>query len=108
MPVLLTADQAPRLQTLLNQANVLGLELSFPIHTDAADRPIQGLSPLTRAGPAEISFLSNPKLHSELTQTQAAAVVLSPAAWDEFQQDQTAPSFQPVLCDAPYAMYALL
>lgn len=108
MPVLLTAEQAPALRTLLDQANVIGLDLTVPDIDDASDRPIQGLGSLTGAGPSEISFLSNPRLQSELAETQAAAVVLKPDVWAQFQASHSRVTFQPVLCDAPYAMYALL
>lgn len=108
MPVLLTPDQALPLQALIDQANTIGLEFSLPAQAKAAECRIQGLGSLTGAGPAEISFLSNPRLQAELTQTRAAAVVLTPESWDALQTDGADISFQPVLCDAPYAMYALL
>lgn len=108
MPVLLTAEQAPGLKTLLEQANVMGLEYTLPPQGDGPDRPIQGLGSLSGAGPAEISFLSNPKLQSELADTQAGAVVLAPAVWNELQERGVKTRFQPVLCEVPYAMYALL
>lgn len=108
MPVLLTAEQAPGLKKLLEQANVIGLEFSLPEFDSTSECRIQGLGSLTGAGPSEISFLSNPRLQSELAQTRAAAVVLTPDAWAEFQSNHTDIGFQPVLCDTPYAMYALL
>lgn len=108
MPVLLTAEQAPDLRDLLHQANVIGLEFTLPQGHTASEPRIQGLGSLSGAGPTEISFLSNPRLHAELAQTQAAAVVLTPDAWADFQSNHSDIAFQPVLCDTPYAMYALL
>lgn len=39
---------------------------------------ISGLAPLDRAGPGQLSFLSNPKYRSQLAGTRAAAVILAP------------------------------
>lgn len=112
MPVLLTADQAPSLADLLAQANQAGLRYTLPSREGARDLRIQGLGSLGAAGASEISFLSNPKLREQLRTTRAAAVVLEPAVWDRFVADAPAQpgggGFVPVLCDAPYAMYALL
>ena len=40
---------------------------------------IHGVAPLDRAGPGEISFLSNPKYRGQLEQTAAAAVIVHPS-----------------------------
>lgn len=106
MPVLLTSDQAPALSVLIEQANVIGLDITLP--DTAASCQIRGLGSLTGAGPCEISFLSNPRLQDQLVGTRAAAVVLTPASWAELKNSGTEVTFQPVLCDAPYALYALL
>ncbi len=45
----------------------------------AADLSVQGLAPLLTAGPEHISFLSNPKYQSQLAQSQAGCVIVSPA-----------------------------
>jgi UDP-3-O-[3-hydroxymyristoyl] glucosamine N-acyltransferase len=39
---------------------------------------VSGLATLAHAGPSELSFLSNPKYQSQLTDTRAAAVIVSP------------------------------
>lgn len=106
MPVLLTPDQAPGLKVLLEQANTIGLE--YTLVAEAGHCRIQGLGSLSGAGPTEISFLSNPRLQAELPNTQAAAVILTPAMWADLQAVHIDIRFQPVLCDAPYVMYALL
>lgn len=108
MPVLLTLEQAPTLEGLLRQANTIGLDYELPADTAAYTSRIQGLGSLKSAGPSEISFLSNPRLHADLSGTHALAVVLTPEAWNDFQTAGAAYTFHPVLCDAPYAMYALM
>lgn len=107
MPVLLNADQAPELKTLLEQANTIGLAYTLAA-SEAVSCRIQGLGSLNGAGPSEISFLSNPRLQAELSNTQAAAVILPSVVWSELQENQTDIPFQAVLCDEPYVMYALL
>src|SRR5690606_31507909 len=107
MPVLLAPDQAPTLHELLTQANTVGLDCA--IQGDAAAQAacrIQGLGGLLSAGPTEISFLSNPRLQDQLHATQAAAVILTPKAWEAIEPGST--SFIPVVCSQPYVMYALL
>ena len=42
------------------------------------DRPVSGMATLAGAGKSDISFLSNKKYASQLTATQAAAVILHP------------------------------
>ena len=39
--------------------------------------PIQKLAPLETAGPGDLSFLSHPKYHMHLTQSQAACVIVT-------------------------------
>src|SRR5690606_7802173 len=68
---------------------------------------IRGLSPLSAAGPEEISFLSNPRLQSQLSDCRAAAVILTPAVWEAVRQDSKQ-AFLPVLCSEPYLLYTLL
>lgn len=108
MPELLASDRAPALRDLLRQANTAGLGYTLPETAHANSIRIQGLGSLRSAGPTEISFLSNPKLHAELSDTRAAAVILTKEAWTELQAVTKDIGFQPVLCDAPYVMYALL
>lgn len=53
--------------------NALGGEL----HGDA-DLAIEGLAPLETASPQHLSFLSHPKYQSQLAQSKAACVIVSP------------------------------
>lgn len=108
MPVLLTIEQAPGLHALLRQANAADLSYILPATGQEIDSPIQGLGSLKGAGPTEISFLSNPRLHAELVDTHAAAVILTDAAWTELKAGSADIAFQPVICDSPYVMYAQL
>src|SRR5690606_31390427 len=106
MPVLLAPEQAPTLQSLLAEANVAGLDC-IPVETkDKAQPRIRGLGSLLSAGPDEISFLSNPRLQSQLQYTDAAVVILTPAAYETLESGSY--TFRPVLCSEPYLMYALL
>src|SRR5690606_3047937 len=106
MPVLLAPEQAPTLQSLLAEANVAGLDC-IPVETkDKAQPRIRGLGSLLSAGPDEISFLSNPRLQSQLQYTDAAVVILTPAAYETLETGSY--TFLPVLCSEPYLMYALL
>ncbi len=107
MPVLLTPEQAAPLEELLSQANVVGIDCK-PVSGFSNGGPlIRGLSPLSTAGPEEISFLSNPRLQSQLDECRAAAVIITPAVWQEALKGRDTP-FMPVLCSEPYLMYALL
>jgi len=105
MPVLLAPEDALALPELLARANVLGL----PVQTQAVEAypRIRGLSSLRAAGPDDISFLSNPKLHAQLLDCRAAAVILTEAAYAALPLDVRA-RFVAVLCDQPYSLYALL
>ncbi len=105
MPVLLTLDQAPTLHQLLAQANNAGLDCHL-VDSELPEPYIQGLGALASAGPAEISFLSNPKLQDQLLSCGAAAVIMTPQAHASLAGTQ--PGFHVVLCSQPYLMYALL
>ena len=48
-----------------------------------AQRPVSGLAPLAAAGPDQVSFLSNKKYASQLSDTRAAAVVIHPDLADQ-------------------------
>src|SRR5690606_18027651 len=105
MPVLLAPDQAPTLPGLLQAANLTGLD-SRIVDSDEPMPRIRGLGSLLSAGPTEISFLANPRLQDQLSQCRAAAVILTPEAWQALQG--AAVPFRVVLCSQPYLMYALL
>ncbi|WP_323017502.1 UDP-3-O-(3-hydroxymyristoyl)glucosamine N-acyltransferase [Castellaniella sp.] len=109
MPVLLAPQRAPALSQLLQAADSVGLGCSITESAQADTLRIAGIGSLNTAGPAEISFLSNPRLQSQLAQCQAAAVILRPQDWTAFQaQHPEPPVWAAVLCSQPYLMYALL
>lgn len=56
-------------------------ELGGTLYGDA-NILVSGIAPLDVAGPADISFLSNPKYQSQLSTSRAACVIVSPAASD--------------------------
>lgn len=103
MPVLLSAEQAPTLSTLLDQANSIGLDYQLSGFDKEPTPTIRGIGSLLSAGPAEISFLSNPKLIDQVRQCQAAAVIMTASAYEALSLDRPA-----VICSHPYLMYALL
>lgn len=105
MPVLLVSDQAPLLHQLLAQVNTVGLDCT-PVDSKLPEPKIQGIGSLSSAGPTEISFLSNPKLHAQLSTCQAAAVIMTAEAHADLPAGPL--RFQVVLCSQPYLMYALL
>ena len=49
------------------------------LHQGDASTPVAGVAPLDRAGPADLSFLTNPRYRPHLLKTRAAAVILSVA-----------------------------
>ena len=64
---------------------------------------IAGLAPLETAGPAELSFLSNPKYRSQLEASKAGCVIVSP--------DMRAPALArgaAIVADDPYLYFARL
>ncbi len=60
---------------------------------------IDGIAPLSSANGNQISFLSSDKFHSQLSSTQAAAVILGRDIEDQFDGNQ-------LLVDDPYLGYA--
>jgi UDP-3-O-[3-hydroxymyristoyl] glucosamine N-acyltransferase len=64
---------------------------------------IQKLAPLESAGPSDLSFLSHPKYQSQLLQTQAACVIVSP----QFQETASARGAC-IVTDNPYLYFARL
>lgn len=107
MPVLLSPDQATPLDRLLAEANVVGIDCRVAADSGNVNPLIRGLGSLSGAGPEEISFLSNPRLQSQLEGCRAAAVIVTPAVWESSLKGRE-PAFVPVLCSEPYLMYALL
>jgi UDP-3-O-[3-hydroxymyristoyl] glucosamine N-acyltransferase len=106
MPVLLAPEQAPALHELLKQANVAGLDCKPADYQDQPEPRIRGLGSLLSAGPTEISFLSNPKLHEQLPHCRAAAVIMTESAYQALPEGSR--PYRVVLCSQPYLMYALL
>jgi UDP-3-O-[3-hydroxymyristoyl] glucosamine N-acyltransferase len=105
MPVLLAPDQAPTLHELLRDANTAGLDYQI-VQAEGLVPRIRGLGSLLRAGPDEISFLSNPRLAGQLDGCSAASVVLAPGVYESLPGRSW--PFWVVQCGQPYLMYALL
>jgi UDP-3-O-[3-hydroxymyristoyl] glucosamine N-acyltransferase len=109
MPVLLAPERAPALSQLLKTADTVGLGCTLQAPDGGIDPRIAGIGSLSAAGASEISFLSNPKLHAQLDDCQAAAVILRPQDWKSFRERHPASvPWVAVLCPQPYLMYALL
>lgn len=118
MPILLDPARAPTLDALLAAAHTQGLEWHIePAAGDpAAGDPaaggamprIRGIGTLSSAGPEEISFLTNPRYQSQLADTRAAAVILSPEAARALADNPAAPACARVVCSQPYLLYARL
>ncbi len=60
---------------------------------------ITGVAPIDRAGPGELSFVSDPKYRSFLADSGAGAVILPPAMAEAFAGNR-------LVCDDPYLAYA--
>ncbi|HEX2520222.1 MAG TPA: UDP-3-O-(3-hydroxymyristoyl)glucosamine N-acyltransferase [Castellaniella sp.] len=109
MPVLLVPERAPALSQLLAAADTVGLGCTPQIPDGGTGPQIAGIGSLSSAGATEISFLSNPKLHGQLDDCRAAAVILRPQDWESFRaRHPDAVPWIAVLCAQPYLMYALL
>lgn len=106
MPVLLAPEQAPTLHELLAEANTIGLDCKPADTSTSSAIRIRGLGSLLSAGPDEISFLSNPRLHEQLLQCRAAAVIMTEEAFGKLPAGSH--SYSVVLCSQPYLLYALL
>ncbi|HWL28368.1 MAG TPA: UDP-3-O-(3-hydroxymyristoyl)glucosamine N-acyltransferase, partial [Burkholderiaceae bacterium] len=106
MPVLLAPEQAPTLHELLAEANTVGLDCKPADTSSSFAIRIRGLGSLLSAGQDEISFLSNPRLHDQLLQCQAAAVIMTEEAYRALPQGDY--PYRVVLCSQPYLLYALL
>lgn len=84
--------------TLGDIVKALGGEL----HGDAAVC-IEALAPLESASPSQLSFLSNPKYQSQLAASQAACVIVGPAAREAALARGAA-----IVADDPYLYFARL
>lgn len=106
MPVLLDSTRAPLLDELLADTDTQGLtwQISAP-HGGALPR-IQGLGTLASSGPAEISFLSNPRYQNQLPATRAGAVIVAPDVEQALAAQSPAPGFARVVTANPYLLYA--
>ena len=65
------------------------------------ERLIEGLAPLQSAGPAQLSFLSNPKLEPQLATSRAACVIVAPA-----MRDAALARGDCIVADQPYLYFA--
>jgi UDP-3-O-[3-hydroxymyristoyl] glucosamine N-acyltransferase len=76
--------------------------LGGELHGDAALR-IDGLAPLESAGPAQLSFLSNPRLRQHLESTRAGCVIVAPALREAASERGAC-----IVADDPYLYFARL
>ncbi|MCW8864092.1 MAG: UDP-3-O-(3-hydroxymyristoyl)glucosamine N-acyltransferase [Colwellia sp.] len=87
--------------TLADIAKHIGAELVVKNQASTADCEISGLATLATAKSGQVAFLANSKYVTQLTSTQASAVILSPQALAECQVSA-------LVMDNPYMGYALL
>src|SRR5690606_7430585 len=107
MPVLLVPEKAPALEKLLTETDTRGMTWQIE-PASAGSVTIAGIGPLSEASPLEIAFIANPKYLKELDQTQAGAVIVTPAMLETLQA-QAQPIQTPlVVCSSPYLLYARL
>jgi UDP-3-O-[3-hydroxymyristoyl] glucosamine N-acyltransferase len=106
MPLLLDPARAPSLDELLADTDTQGLEWQISASPGGALPKIQGLGTLASAGPAEISFLANPRYQGLLPGTQAAAVIVSPEVEQALAVQVPPPHFARVVCKNSYLLYA--
>jgi UDP-3-O-[3-hydroxymyristoyl] glucosamine N-acyltransferase len=66
-----------------------------------AQRVIEGLAPLESAGPAQLSFLANPKYAQQLTASRAACVIVAPG-----MRDEAIARGDCIVADDPYLYFA--
>jgi UDP-3-O-[3-hydroxymyristoyl] glucosamine N-acyltransferase len=85
--------------TLAELAARIKADLADPAH---GDRPVYDVAPLDRAGPADLTFLDNPKYGDAFRETIAGAAVLSPK-----HQDKAPDGMALLLSNDPYRAYAL-
>jgi len=106
MPLLLTPDAAVPLDALLAQVDTTGLDVDIRLASGRAMPRLAGIGPLAAAGPAELSFLANPKYQSQLAGTHAGAVLLTPDVASALAHAQGETQFARVICRQPYLLYA--
>ena len=90
--------QAPRLGEI---AALLGGTL-----VGDAERTVERIATLERADEKSIGFLANPRYQSQLAQTAAGCVIVSPALREA--AEARAPGAATLVCDDPYLAYARL
>ena len=110
MPVILDAADSPSLEQLLqaipeSQALVTTWQVGAQ---HAATHPIQGIGPLGSASVHEISFIVTPKYQSELENTLACAVIMTPELARANEAICQAKGFGQIICSQPYLFYALV
>jgi UDP-3-O-[3-hydroxymyristoyl] glucosamine N-acyltransferase len=76
-----------------------GLPVTFP--DSAANRLIDDVAPLDRAGSGDLSFFENSQYLDQMQSTQAAACLLLPV-----HEEKLPPSVIPLITDNPYWVYA--
>ncbi len=109
MPVILQPDEAPTLDSLINdiaELKALGVRIESGSQHSGKTR-IQGIGPLSSASQSEISFIVSAKFKNELATTDACAVIMPAAICTELT-NEAHPTFAQVICDQPYLMYALI
>ncbi len=108
MPILLSADHAPRLDELLEAADTTGL--TWRIESDEAAMPrIAGVGTLAGAGESELAFLANPRYEHQLDACGAAAVIVAPAVAAAHRMRRAETGSAPLIlvaCAEPYLLYA--
>jgi UDP-3-O-[3-hydroxymyristoyl] glucosamine N-acyltransferase len=105
MPVLLDSTRAPLLDALLADTDTQGLTWQISAPGGALPR-IQGLGTLASSGAQELSFLANPRYQSQLTTTQACAVIVSADVEQALSAQTPPPRFARVVASDPYLLYA--
>ncbi|AOB31082.1 UDP-N-acetylglucosamine acyltransferase [Bordetella sp. H567] len=106
MPVLLDPTRAPLLDELLADTDTQGLTWHISVPPGGTPPRIQGLGTLASSGPAEISFLSNPRYQSQLPATHAGAVIVTLDVEQALAAQSPAPGFARVVTGNPYLLYA--
>ncbi|MDX3905634.1 MAG: UDP-3-O-(3-hydroxymyristoyl)glucosamine N-acyltransferase [Pigmentiphaga sp.] len=115
MPILLDTTKAPVLQRLLEETDTSGL--TWTIEPGGAQVPplaetrVAGIANLERAGPQELSFVSNPRYQAQLVDARAAAVLVTPEVAQYYRQalseaGRSQQALALVVCNSPYLLFA--